>query len=251
MDSATHRQGRKPVTTRRLDARDCAAPEPKVIFFDAVGTLLHLPRGVGFHYATVAQRHSWKIEETTIGQAFRAVWKTMPSPPTGDTPRPDDDRSWWRQLVWDVLEECSAPPNFDRTAYFDEVYLEFTRPGVWELYPDVLEVLDLLEPHYALAVLSNFDGRLRSVLAQLGILERFGTVVISSEVGADKPDPLIFSRAATLARIVPSEALLVGDDLELDVAGAHRAGWRAFHVDRPRITLRDLPPTLTQLRSGS
>jgi putative hydrolase of the HAD superfamily len=251
MDSAPHRQGRKPVAGRCLEERHFELHELKVIFFDAAGTLIHLPRGVGFHYATVAARHGWEIEPATMGQAFGAAWKAMPSPPVEGAPRPDDDRSWWRDLVWKVLDQCAAPGDFKRGEYFDELYLEFARPGIWDLYPEVLEVLDLLATHYRLAVLSNFDGRLRTVLAHLGILDRFSPVVISSETGADKPDPLIFSRAVTLAKIAPSEALLAGDDMELDVAGAERAGWHAFHVDRPRVTLRDLPPALNRLRTGS
>lgn len=225
--------------------------ELKMIFFDAAGTLIHLPRGVGFHYAMVAARHGWEIDPATIGRAFGAAWKAMHSPPAGGEPRPDDDRGWWRELVWEVLDQCAAPGDFERSEYFDELYLEFARPGIWDLYPEVLEVLDLLAPRYQLAVLSNFDSRLRTVLAHLGILDRFSTVVISSEVGADKPDPQIFSRAATLARVAPNEALLAGDDLDHDIDGARRAGWHAFHVDRPRITLRDLPPALNQLRTGS
>jgi putative hydrolase of the HAD superfamily len=251
MDSAPHRQGRKPIAVRSLQERHSEVHELKVIFFDAAGTLIHLPRGVGFHYASVAARHGWEIDPATMGQAFGAAWKAMPSLPAGGESRPDDDRGWWRDLVWEVLDQCAAPDDFERSEYFDELYLEFARTGIWDLYPEVLEVLDLLALHYQLAVLSNFDGRLRTVLAHLGILDRFSTVVISSEAGADKPDPLIFSRATTLAQIAPSQALLAGDDFELDVAGAQRAGWHAFHVDRPRITLRDLPPALNRLRIGS
>jgi len=251
MDSAPHRQGRKPVAVHRVQERHSDMRELKVIFFDAAGTLIHLPRGVGFHYATVAARRGWEIDPVTIGRAFGAAWKAMPSPLAGREPRGDDDRGWWRDLVWEVLDQCAAPFDVDRAAYFDELYAEFARPGIWALFPEVLEVLDLLAPHYQLAVLSNFDGRLRTVLAHLGILDRFSTVVISSEAGADKPDPLIFARAANLAQVAPNEALLAGDDLEHDVVGAQRAGWHAFHVDRPQITLRDLPPVLNQLRTGS
>jgi putative hydrolase of the HAD superfamily len=251
MDSAPHRQGRKPATIRPLQARSSEARAIKVIFFDAAGTLIHLPRGVGFHYAAVAARHGWKIGAEIIGRTFGALWKAMPSPPAGNGPRADDDRGWWRELVWGVLDQCNAPQDFDRTRYFDELYVEFTNPGVWPLYPEVREVLELLAPRYELAVLSNFDGRLRPILAQLGILDRFNTVVISSEAGADKPDPQIFACAAARARITPGEALLAGDDLDHDVAGARRAGWHAFHVDRPQTTLRDLPPALSRLQSGS
>ena len=212
----------------------------KVIFFDATGTLMHLPRGVGFHYAEVAARFGWKADAGFVGKAFRALWSEMPPPETTRAPKPDDDRGWWRELVARVLDRSGAPAGFDREGYFDVVYDEFTKPGVWSLYPETLEVLDALASRYRMNVLSNFDGRLRAVLGQLGVLDRFEEVIISSEAGADKPDPWIFEHALARAGVAPHEALLVGDDPECDVAGALRAGWHAFHVDRPRTTLRDL-----------
>ena len=217
----------------------------KVIFFDATGTLIHLPRGVGFHYADVATRFGWNADADFVGRAFRALWSEMPPPQTTRQPKPDDDRGWWRELVLRVLDRSGAPDGFDREGYFDAVYGEFTKPGVWELFPETLEVLDALADRHRLCVLSNFDRRLRTVLAQLGVLERFGEVIISSEAGADKPDPWIFKHARARVGCEPHEALLVGDDPECDVAGAQRAGWQAFHVERPRITLRDLLPALS------
>ena len=214
--------------------------EVKVIFFDAVGTLIHLPRGVGFHYAEVARRLGWNAEADSLGAAFRAEWKGMPRRPSERKPRADDDRAWWRELVLRVLRRREPPPGFDQERYFDAVYREFTQPGVWSLFPEAIEVLDELVAHYRLAILSNFDARLRTVLAQLGILARFTEMVISSEVGADKPDPWIFQHALNQAGVSPHEALLVGDDPECDIEGARRAGWHAFHLDRPRTTLRDL-----------
>lgn len=220
-------------------------PDTKVIFFDAAGTLIHLPRGVGFHYAEVARRFGWNADAKPLGDAFRSVWKGMPPKVNDRRARADDDRDWWRELVSQVLTRCDAPPGFDGGGYFDALFEEFRKPGVWALYPETLDVLETLGGRYRLAVLSNFDGRLRTVLADLGILDRFGEIVISSEVGADKPDPWIFEHALSRAGIQPGEAMLVGDDPECDVAGARRAGWRAFHIDRPCTTLRDLAAALT------
>lgn len=218
----------------------------KVIFFDAAETLIHLPRGVGFHYADVAARFGWNADAAALAGAFRFLWRQMPRRPSERQPRADDDRGWWRELVSRVLDRSGAPDGFDRERYFDAVYDEFTTPGVWALYPETLEVLDALASSHRLAILSNFDGRLRTVLDRLGVLARFGEVIISSEAGADKPDPWIFEHALKRAGIAPHEALLVGDDLECDIAGAQRAGWHAFHIDRPRTTLRDIARALTK-----
>lgn len=216
----------------------------KTIFFDATGTLIHLPRGVGFHYADVAARFGWNADADFLAKNFRAAWHEMPPPPSGRLPKPDDDRSWWRALVERVLDASGAPGRFDRDGYFDAVYDEFAKPGVWALYPETIAVLDALATRYRISVLSNFDGRLRTVFGQLDVRDRFEHLIISSEAGADKPDPWIFEHALARAGVAPHEALLVGDDPECDVAGAQRAGWHAFHIDRPRTTLRDLASTL-------
>jgi putative hydrolase of the HAD superfamily len=214
---------------------------PKAIFFDAVGTLFHLPRGVGFHYHAVAKRHGFPVEEEQLSKAFRAVWHSIPTPDATCVPRPDDDKSWWRELAMQVLELSGIDDAKARAGdYFEDLYSEFTRPGVWELYPEVLEVLAALEDRCTLAVVSNFDGRLRTILPQLGIGHYFQHIIISSEVGADKPHPWIFSRALALSGVHPQDALHVGDEPESDWVGAESAGLQVFRLERPHSSLRDV-----------
>jgi hypothetical protein len=116
---------------------------PRVIFFDAAGTLFHLPRGVGFHYAQVLARHGIGRDEETLDEAFRAVWSAMPVPEPTAGPRMDDDKGWWRDLVGRVLDRCGVSVHqVDRGPFFEELYAEFVRPAVWTLYPETLEVLE-------------------------------------------------------------------------------------------------------------
>jgi putative hydrolase of the HAD superfamily len=176
---------------------------------------------------------------------LRSAWKEAPETAESPGPRPDDDRGWWRTLVFRVLAETGAPRSFDRDAYFAELYDEFTQPGVWKLYPEVLEVLETLAPSYRLGVISNFDGRLRKILATLGLSNFFEVVTVSSEVGAEKPDPWIYQRALELTGVDPGAALHVGDDPECDWQGAETAGLAAFKLDRPRNDLRELLRLLT------
>lgn len=216
-----------------------------MIFFDAVGTLIRLPRGVGFHYAGVARRHGWELEERALTEAFRVAWRTMPARPATRAPRPDDDKGWWRELVFKVLDCCEARADLGRReVYFEELYAEFTRPGVWELYPEAQSVLEELSRTWTLGVISNFDGRLRTILDGLGVSPLFQHVVISSEAGADKPAPAIFERALQLAGVDAAQVLHVGDDPELDWRGAEAAGFRVFRLERPRNSLRDLVTAL-------
>ncbi|MEP6673138.1 MAG: HAD-IA family hydrolase [Chthoniobacter sp.] len=213
----------------------------KTVFFDAAGTLFHLPRGVGWHYRDVARRFDCHLEENALSDAFRTVWKQMPTRPGSHQPRPDDDKGWWFSLVEQVLDQCRVPAEqLPRLDYFAQLYSEFTRPGIWELFPESLDVLTNLRAHYRLGVISNFDGRLRPILTNLGIIEFFDPIVISSEAGTDKPDPWIFQRALHLADATAAESLHIGDDPRADWEGAEAAGLHIFRLDRPHQTLRDL-----------
>lgn len=216
-------------------------PALKAIFFDAAGTLFHLPKGVGHHYVIAGRDVGLELDAAAIDRAFRAAWKQMPRRETTRAPRDDDDKGWWRDLVDCVMDEVApATHEFDRDAFFEAAYGHFAEPGVWELFPEVREVLETLRAEYRLAVISNFDGRLRMIVEQLGISKFFDHLVISSEVGADKPEPFIFQRALGLLGVAPNEALHVGDDPAGDWEGAAAAGLHVFRLDRPQNSLRDV-----------
>jgi putative hydrolase of the HAD superfamily len=213
----------------------------KVIFFDAAGTLIHLPRGPGWHYALVARRHGGDFGEAALDRAFRGVFAEMIAHASANGLPHDDDRSWWRELVFRVIDECGGgPPGFDRGAYFDELFVHFAEPGVWELYPEVREVIAELGKKYRLAVISNFDRRLRAIIGGLGVARHFEHLVISGEVGIEKPAPRIFGHALELMGVAPHEALHVGDHPVHDWQGAEAAGLRVFRLERPRNDLRAL-----------
>jgi putative hydrolase of the HAD superfamily len=213
----------------------------KAIFFDAVGTLFYLNGSVGQHYAFVADEIGLKLNADKLERAFASAWKQMPPRAPIDGPRPDDDKGWWRELVDLVLGETApALSELDRDNFFEIAYEHFAEAGVWELFPEVFDVLEKLQPHFQLAVVSNFDGRLRFILEHLGISKFFNHVFISSELGADKPDPEIYGRALNLIHLKSADALHVGDDPERDWKGATAAGLSIFHLDRRKNSLRNL-----------
>src|SRR5262245_37658048 len=169
----------------------------------------------------------------------------MPRRPAIDAPRENDDKGWWRQLGTRVFDKVAPSlSELDRDNFFEVAYEHFAEPGVWELYPEVPEVLEQLQPRFQLAVVSNFDGRLRFILQNLGISKYFPRVFISSELGADKPDPEIYRRALEVMDLRANEVLHVGDDAERDWKAAAAAGLSVFRLDRPRNSLRDLLTSL-------
>jgi len=213
----------------------------KAIFFDAVDTLFRLTKTVGDHYAYVGREVGLDLNPQNLERAFHAAWEKMPQRTTIDRPRENDDKGWWRELVDLVLDQVAPSlSEFDRDNFFEIAYEHFAEAGVWEIYPEVPGVLEQLRRRFQLAVISNFDGRLRFILQHLGISKFFSHVFISSELGADKPDPEIYRRALKLIDRKPTEVLHVGDDSQRDWEAASAAGLSVFRLDRPKNSLRDL-----------
>ena len=218
----------------------------KAIFFDAVGTLFSLTNTVGDHYAYVGREVGLDLDARSLERAFHAAWKQMPPRSAIDGPRENDDKRWWRELVDLVLDQVTTSlSELDRDNFFEIAYEHFAEAGVWELYPEVPGILEQLQPRFQLAVVSNFDGRLRLILQHLGISKFFPNVFVSSELGADKPDPEIYRRALRLMKLKPNEALHVGNDPKRDWEAASAAGLSIFRLERPRNSLRDLLTFLT------
>ncbi|XP_041015365.1 uncharacterized protein LOC121258081 isoform X3 [Juglans microcarpa x Juglans regia] len=74
------------------------------------------------------------------------------------------------------------------------------------------------------AVVSNFDTRLRKLLKELNVLDLFDAVIISSEVGYEKPDIKIFKAALDQLNAEACKAVHIGDDQKADKVGANAIG---------------------------
>ncbi len=213
----------------------------KAIFFDAAGTLFYLTKTVGDHYALVGEDIGLNLDAKKLDTAFHSAWAKMPPRQAIDGPRENDDKDWWHELTDLVLQEAAPEVGeLDRDNFFEVAYEHFTEAGVWELYPDVIDILKQLHHRFGLAIVSNFDGRLRAILERLGISKYFGHIFVSSEIGADKPDQEIFRRALKFLNLRPENVLHVGDDPERDWRAAAAAGLSIFKLDRNKNSLRDL-----------
>ncbi len=103
----------------------------------------------------------------------------------------------------------------------------------WRRVPDGL--LPALERARAadmrIGVVSNSEGKLRSVFERVGLLPYLDLVVDSHLEGLQKPDPEIFRRALSRLELEPSRAIYAGDIPEVDVLGARGAGMEGVLVD--------------------
>lgn len=85
-------------------------------------------------------------------------------------------------------------------------------------------ILERLARRYRLGIVSNFYGNLATVCDNAQVRRYFGVIVDSARVGLSKPDPRIFVTAVEALGIEPGRAVMVGDSLARDMAGARAAG---------------------------
>jgi putative hydrolase of the HAD superfamily len=195
----------------------------QAVTFDAGGTLIEPWPSVGHIYAEVAARHGMKpLAPALLNRNFSAAWRAKKDF--------DYSKPAWFDLVGGTFGAGSGTLS---EAFFEELYRRFAEPDVWRVYEDVLPTLDELASRgLEAAVISNWDDRLRSLLAELKLQPYFATIVVSCEVGFTKPSPVIFEQALR-ALGTPADAVLhVGDSLREDVEGGRAAGLRTLHLDR-------------------
>ena len=95
-------------------------------------------------------------------------------------------------------------------------------------FDDVLPGLLRLKGKVRIGSVTNGNADLQTI----GLARHFEVSVAAPAFGVAKPDPAIFLEACRRMNIAPGEAVYVGDDLLLDVAGAQRAGLRAVWMNR-------------------
>jgi len=210
-----------------------------VVFFDVAGTLIRVRDGVGAQYARLAARFDVTADPAELEREFPRAFRVAPPMAFPGAPAesiPHLEREVWRGIVRAVfagagLLPAFGPGGFD--AYFDAVYRHFEDPAVWDIYPDVAPSLSALGAlGCALGIVSNFDSRVLGILEGLGLASRFGSVTLSSRVGATKPAAAIFERALASHGVDATQAIHVGDSPVEDFGGARAAGLHAVLIDR-------------------
>jgi len=95
------------------------------------------------------------------------------------------------------------------------------------------ELLHDLKEHYPLGLLTNGPSDIQwEKVRSLGFGDLFDAIVVAGDVGIYKPDPRVFEILLDRLGVDASATLFVGDNLELDIVGAHRSGMRTAWIRR-------------------
>jgi len=176
------------------------------------------------------------VEPAALAAAAPAAWRRFDElvGPAGGHP--------WRELMTALLDGAGVAST---APLVDWLWDEQPRHNLWRAQIPGMVALarELAARGVRVAVLSNSEGRLAELLAEIGIADAFAAVIDSGRVGIEKPDRRIFAHAlALLGATLPG--IHIGDSWPADIAGALGAGWRAIWfgrratpVDDPRVAI--------------
>ncbi len=201
-----------------------------VVVFDVVGTLVEPSPAVAVAYQQAGLRHGLTVDTSIIQQRFKAAWRRQETidaaaVPAFATSRGREAQRW--QAIVDDVFEGAAPA----AAIFADLWEHFGRVEAWQPLAHGRDLVRLaIDAGVTVALASNFDERLLAIAERLEPLSWVPHVFASSEIGWRKPAPEFFRWIERRLGCGPAAVLLVGDDPELDVAAARRAGWRSLGV---------------------
>lgn len=98
-------------------------------------------------------------------------------------------------------------------------------PKMTALFPDAIDVLKYLQGKYKLHLITNGFAEVQWVkIENSGLKPFFEHIIISEEVGTQKPDKAIFEIAMDRAATHADECIMIGDNYNTDIVGAQNAG---------------------------
>src|SRR5262249_52885175 len=127
-----------PARSPRRSPRLMLPPDVRAVFFDAVGTLLHLEEPPAVVYARVGRRHGSRLAEDVVAPRFREASRPEEDHAFRHGVRTDEDRERqrWRRIVATVLDDTA-----DAEGCFAELFDHYGRADAWRCAPDTAATL--------------------------------------------------------------------------------------------------------------
>jgi len=148
----------------------------------------------------------------------------------------------------DALHEFGVK-DADLAERMAQGYLDIS-PKLNALFPDTVEVLQYLQSKYTLHLITNGFAEVQWIkLEHSGLRPFFEHIVISEEVGTQKPNKEIFEIAMQRANTVVDACIMIGDNFNTDILGAKNAGMDQIFFNPKKDRVRDtVTHVITELK---
>ena len=102
------------------------------------------------------------------------------------------------------------------------------------VYPDSIAALEALRARgHRLAMITNGGAESqRDKIVRFDLARHFDYILVEGEFGHGKPDERVYRHVLEQLAVQASDAVMIGDDLERDVAGPQRVGMQGVWIDR-------------------
>lgn len=201
----------------------------KALLLDAGGTLLTEEPSREALYAQAATRRGLDLSPPAMRQCMLRAHAALPLILDGNFRY---SKAWFEAFIADVfLRQLGLEPA-RLHALVSELFETFADAANFRLLPGARELLEGAKARgWKLGLISNWSESMPEVLAGLGILPLFDSVLISAIERAEKPQREIFQRALARLNVRADEALHLGNQPVQDVRGATDCGIRALLFD--------------------
>jgi putative hydrolase of the HAD superfamily len=159
----------------------------------------------------------------------------------------NNHRLWQRYHLGEITKEILRHERFRNTFLelgvqpehvphtFEDDYVRMS-PRKTNLFEGAEKVLAYLQQRYKLHIISNgFKETTLTKMELSGLNPYFTNVIISEDVGVNKPDKIIFEYALNKAGALKHESIMIGDSLEADIRGAQEFGIKAIFFNPLKI----------------
>ncbi|MBM4237476.1 MAG: HAD-IA family hydrolase [Euryarchaeota archaeon] len=210
--------------------------EKSAFFFSAVNTLISYDTSREAVLVRALKEMGSAVTLPTAKIAF--IIADASAPTAGYTTRPKEEREkFWAEYAAALVKNCSVEDRDGKVA--KAVADRLRSPDIWIAYGDVEPALETLRKRGCLlGVIANGEGSLRAAFDKLSLSRYLDIIVLSEEVGFEKPDPRIFQTTMDKIGLAPERCAYVGDIPEIDLKGASRAGLTPVWLDRNRLARR-------------
>ena len=216
-------------TTARLE-------RPEVIFFDLGDTLIRPEPSWTDIYHQACRDWGLDIDRETL---HAALLEGAKSPFWDDVGQFEATREASFARIREYDEGVMASAGFPDLpeAFFRQVAVTFAARSAWHIFPDVIPALDVIEAAgIRMAVISNWMWEATELVHELELARHFEVLIISAQVGYQKPNEGIFRAALERTGVSPERAVHVGDSYRADVVGARAAGITPVLIARGHAT---------------